>query len=1080
MERAPLSGFKLSPLQEEAWTSQQQSPVSRAHCTVRIEGPVDEQALADALRQVVARHEILRTTYHRRAGIKFPFQVIDESPKVAWDRVDLTHVAPDEKQDRIAGAVRDEETREFDLERGPALRACLLTITPLEHLLVISLPSACGDARTLLLLVQEAANGLGAETGFQPESEPLQYADYSEWLREQIETQDGHTQGASVFWNGLDLAAIPRPSFPLASKADLNGPFTPVTHTVPIARDVVDGIRRLALEHGTSPAVVTLACWNLLVARLTGQPKFVMGVGLDGRTQDELNQAFGLFRRTLPVPCAIDLDQRWVDFVAQFDATRQQAALHQDYLPMRLLDAKGIANAGLPLECEWIDAVPSSFVAGGRWAVTGVSDYTASFDLKLTLLQLESECLAQFQYDPRRLQLRDVQEIAECFATILASALDQPTATIGELRILSATRRQELLVDYNRTREDYLQEACLHHLFEDQAKRTPDRPALVCESQRYTYASLNARANQLAHHLRRIGVGPGVAVGLCMERSAEMIVALLGILKAGGAYVPIHPEQPKSRLDHQLAESQSPVLVTEAALLNRLPEFGGRILCLDRDGASLDVEPVTDPERVTSSEGLAYVIYTSGSTGVPKGVAVRHRNLVNYTSFICKRLHLTPDEGLHFATVSTLSADLGNTCIFPSLVSGGCLHVIAHETSMDGDLFATYVAENPLDVLKITPSHLASILAAAQGSRALPRRYLILGGETVSWELVTKVRAACNCTIVNHYGPTETTVGALTYLVESRNDVHPSASTVPIGRPIANTCLYILDARMEPVPVGVAGELWIGGDGVAQGYLNQPEQTAERFVNDPFSWEPGARLYRTGDLARYLPDRNVEFLGRIDHQVKIRGFRVELPEIEAVLNQHAAIRQAIVITREDRPGDQRLVAYVVASGVNKPEPDVLKAALAERLPDYMIPSAILFVNELPLTANGKVDRKALPAPEEHRGSASVVAPRNPVEEALASIWREVLNLEQVSVHDDFFDLGGHSLMATQVILRIRNVLELQLPLRVIFETPTVAGLGETIIALMGEDDADVDLDRIVAEVEGMSDEEVQRLLMSER
>jgi amino acid adenylation domain-containing protein len=557
-----------------------------------------------------------------------------------------------------------------------------------------------------------------------------------------------------------------------------------------------------------------------------------------------------------------------------------------------------------------------------------------------------------------------------------------------------------------------------------------------------------------------------------------MIIGLLGILKAGGAYVPLHPDQPKARLRHQLGESGAPVIVTQQALLGQLPEYAGWVLCLDRDRAALDAEPRQDPERLGTADDLAYVIYTSGSTGIPKGVAIRHRSLVNYSLYITRRLGLREDAGLHFATVSTLSADLGNTCIFPSLISGGCLHVIPQDVAMDGALLAKYSVQHPIDVLKITPSHLASLLAATSSGLVLPRHTLILGGETLSWDLVERVARAGTCQIINHYGPTEATVGALTFGPIGGVVGRMSSATVPVGRPIANTRVYILDARMQPVPVGVAGELWIGGDGLAQGYLNQPEQTAERFIADPFRPEAGAQIYRTGDLARYLPDGNVEFLSRVDHQVKIRGFRVELAEIEAVLHRHPAVRQAIVTAIEERPGDQALAAYVVPSGTREPAPSELRAALAEYLPDYMIPSTFVFLDALPLTPNGKVDRTALPKPEEQRETGGFVAPRNPVEEALAGIWRETLGIERVGVTDDFFELGGHSLLATQLIMRIRSAFRVQLPLRAIFDAPTVGGLAEAVVEVERMMDEGAEVDQLLDELEDLSDDEVQRLLMA--
>ncbi|MGH2621269.1 MAG: amino acid adenylation domain-containing protein, partial [Anaerolineales bacterium] len=615
---------------------------------------------------------------------------------------------------------------------------------------------------------------------------------------------------------------------------------------------------------------------------------------------------------------------------------------------------------------------------------------------------------------------------------------------------LGAEDRRQLLFEFNQTAAAYPQDQCIHQLFEQQAARTPEQAAVVCEGRQLTYAELNARANQLAHYLRRQGVGAGTRVGLCVDRSVEMMVGLLGILKAGGAYVPLNPEYPKARLAQQLEEIEAPVVLTEAARIEQLPEFA--MLCLDRDQERWATEPQTNPECVTTPEHPVYVIYTSGSTGVPKGVVVRHRGLVNYTHYIRGRLRLPEAAGTscgwRFATVSTITADLGNTCIYPSLVSGGCLHILSYETATNGSRFASYVAEHPIDVLKIVPSHLGALLASQpDGANILPRKYLITGGEALSHELVERIAAAANgCELINHYGPTETTVGSLTANVSRNGARRWKTATQPIGRPIANTEIYILDEHRRPAPIGTPGELYIGGAGLAQGYLNQPERTAERFVAHPFSRDPEARLYKTGDLVRYLPDGQVEFLGRTDHQVKIRGYRIELEEIEVILGQHPSVRQAVVVAREEEAGNKRLVAYVVPNKSSAFSMGDLHRDLGEQLPDYMMPSAYVTLEALPLTANGKVDRKALPLPDYTRSGSNdaYTPPRNPTEELLVEIWARALQVEKVGIHDNFFSLGGHSLLAMKLTARIREVLRVELPLRDLFEMPTVAQLAAAI------------------------------------
>jgi amino acid adenylation domain-containing protein len=525
-----------------------------------------------------------------------------------------------------------------------------------------------------------------------------------------------------------------------------------------------------------------------------------------------------------------------------------------------------------------------------------------------------------------------------------------------------------------------------------------------------------------------------------MDRSPATIVALLGILKAGGAYLPLNFEHPAARLAHQLEEAGATVLVTQEPLLERLPAFSGTTLCVDRDAEAIAARPAADPARVNELDDLVYVMYTSGSTGLPKGVAVSHANLANYTSDIVERLEVT--EGLHFAVVSALSTDLGNTAIFPALVAGGCIHLLSPQAAMDADVLAAYATEHPFDVMKITPSHLTALLAGEGAAAVLPRRWIVLGGEALSWELVERIRTlGARCRILNHYGPTETTVGSCVLEV-TESGTGPS---VPIGRPIANTRAYVLDRQLEPLPAGVPGELCIGGAGVARGYVNRPDETAERFVAAPF----GDRVYRTGDRARLLRDGTIEFQGRLDQQVKIRGFRVEPGEIETALLRHPAVRQAAVAVRDNAHGDAQLVAYVVA--MPQPTVDELQAFLGESLPDYMVPSAFASLDALPFTPSGKVDRRALPDPAsiQAQREAEYVAPRDALEEEIAAIWADLLGVERVGVLDDFFALGGHSLLATQMIIRIRRT-HADIQLHALLRAPTVAALADVIRGSEGD------------------------------
>nr|MDQ3802664.1 amino acid adenylation domain-containing protein [Acidobacteriota bacterium] len=667
----------------------------------------------------------------------------------------------------------------------------------------------------------------------------------------------------------------------------------------------------------------------------------------------------------------------------------------------------------------------------------------SKFDLTLAMEETGGGIRAVFEYRTDLFEEATIKRMAGHLQTLLRAAVADPSRRISELPLLSAAERRRQLTEWNETADDFGEPPCIHEMFEEQAARSPAATAIVFEGRELTYGELNARANQLARHLRRCGVAAETLVALRMERSLEMMIGLLGILKAGGAYMPVDPRLPAQLAGRLLEDYRPRVLLTQQGLTHDFPAGASKVLCLDAEGDAFAGESGANLAGGATAERLLYVLFTSGSTGQPKGVAVEHRQLANYVNAVIRRLELP--AGARYATVSTLSADLGNTMIFPALCTGGTLHLISPERASDGDALADYMHGHRIDCLKIVPSHLAALLACSSPERLMPRQRLICGGEALSGELAERLRSLApeECRVINHYGPTETTVGVLTYHA-GESQAADERPTWPLGRPLANARVYLLDASGQPVPIGVAGELYIGGANVARGYLNRPGATAEKFVPDPFSPDAGARMYRTGDGARYLPDGNVEFLGRRDQQVKIRGFRVEPGEVEAALAEHPSVRQCVVLAHRDAAGECRLVAYVVPEGEPEEAAGALRDFLRERLPDYMIPSFFVPLATLPLTPNGKVDRHALPEPEQPRlrAGSQFVAPRTPEEETLCALWADLLRVERVGVEDNFFELGGHSLLTTQLVSRVRSAFGVELPLRAVFEHPTVAGLAE--------------------------------------
>jgi amino acid adenylation domain-containing protein len=1040
------AGYELSPQQKQLFAQKQEN--ATAGVALLFHDDTNGEKLRDAVAALVERHEILRSVFQRRTGMKVPFQVLRENGEFRWSEVDLSSIDESEQEGRVRQVL---DSLTVDIENGPVLHASWLKLGASRQVLVLAFSVLCVDEVSLDLIASE----IGAHvSGRALSGEVLQYADFSEWQNQWLLKDDEESGQAKRFWEESQWAAMPPLSLPFERK-----------HANPSARGDSVPISAVLPANADEAEIFLLACWQVLLSRMTGQREFALAYRSDGRKHDEFQRGLGVYVKSLPLAAQVRPDRAFSELLAHIGNTRAGIREWEDYLAADQIGDR--LRVGFDFR-----AVPDS----GE-GITELARYAPIGDSRITLRCSQKGNVSEIAllFDPAFFSSETVSRFGDRFATLCRAARLDPGAAVGTLPITSETERHQVTVEFNRTAAEFPQQQSIPQLFEAAVEKYSTRPALAFGKRELSYSELNGEANRIAHVLGQCGVSSNVPVALCLERSAEMIIVLLGILKAGGCYLPLIPDNPKARLAHQLSESGAPVLITETKNLDRLPEFQGKIICLDRDHNLLDAASTTNPNVRVSPDDLVYVIYTSGSTGVPKGVAVRHSNLVNYSHFICKRLKIDQaPEGLHFATVSTMAADLGNTSVFPALISGGCLHVIGYEMAMSSALFAEYAAKHPIDVLKITPSHLSSLMDV-DPSAVLPRTFLILGGEALRWDLIERVHKAGTCAILNHYGPTEATVGCCTFCVDNSDVSHWAPATVPIGRAIANDQVYILDERMQPVPIGVAGELCVGGAGIAKGYLNQPEQTAEKFIADPFRETPGARIYRTGDLARFLPDGNVEFLGRIDQQVKIRGFRVEPPEIESVLKRHPAVKQAAVIAFDDKSGEKRLAAYVVGNVRS----EQLRGHLAQELPDYMIPSSFVALDSLPLTANGKLDVRALPSPDTQPAPHSLVAPRTPEEEKLAEIWRQVLKLDQVGITDDFFDLGGHSLLATQIISRIRSQFRVQMPLQVFLQNPTITALAPQLLNFPTVETEQEEMARLLQELEGISEEEAERLLAAE-
>jgi amino acid adenylation domain-containing protein len=1058
--RVPRDGELLASFgQERLWFLAQLDPDDVSYIiplVIGMAGSLDVDALARALAEIVRRHEVLRTTFTSVDGRSI--QVIHAPAPLPLPLTDLRALAPAERDEAVRRELAAELARPFDLAAGPMIRARLLALDDDDHVLVVMTHHIVADAWTRGILNREIAALYAAFAAGRPSplpELPIQYADYAAWQRASLA---GPTLDAQLAYWKQRLDGAPR-----AIELPTDRP-RPAVRTnrgdrriLALSQELTRGLKELARREGVTLFMTLLAAFDVLLHRITRQGDVVVGSPIAGRTRSETEGLVGFFLNTLVLRTELSDEVSFKDLLARVKDVCLGAYAHQDMpferLVQEIAPERDLSRTPIFQVIFNLQNTPTAGMAMPGLTLRGLASEVTTTKVDLTLIMREEPggLVGSLAYSTDLFDGATVDRMLAQLRLLLEGAVKEPGKAIGDLVLLADDERQKLLVTWNETAADFPLEARVHELFEEQVDATPDALALVAGGARLTFRELEQRSNRLAHHLRARGVGPDVVVGLLADRSAAMIVGLLGILKAGGAYVPLDPAYPKPRLAQILVDAKSTVVVTAAAALAvglDVPGLSLSIVRLDADADALAAASDARPDVDVADHHLAYVLFTSGSTGKPKGVAIEHRQLVNYVRGVALRLDLP--AGASYAHISTFAADLGNTVLFPPLCLGGTLHVIAEDLTTDPDGLGEYFTREGIDCLKIVPSHLAALLSGAHPERVLPRKLLVLGGEASSWDLVARIEKLAPATrILNHYGPTETTVGVLTQAVtRGQRDAAP---IVPLGRPLPNSRVYVLDPSLQPTPVGVPGEVYIGGAGVARGYLNQPELTAERFVADPFRPGPGARLYRTGDRARTLPGGALVFLGRIDFQVKIRGFRIELGEIEAALVGSPGVKEAIVLAQEDASGDRRLVAYVVPDGASALDVAALATRLGERLPDYMIPASIVAIATIPLTPNGKIDRRALGAiAAPVAADDDFVAPRDPVEEVIAGIWADVFEKDRVGVHDRFSDLGGHSLLAIQIIARTRDAFNAEVPLRAIFEAPTVAGLAEIVQASLRE------------------------------
>jgi len=1048
----------LSLAQQRLWFLYQldpQSPEYNISRAWRLKGLLHTEALVTSLNLILARHETLRTIFQEIDGQ--PIQVIQPTLTAPFQERDCSSYSPAQLEAEIDRFLIDEPRQPFDLLAGPLLRFTLIQCSSDDHVLVFTVHHMVCDGTSLKNFCQELSRYYAATMAGQPNPLtplPIQYQDYAYWQQTQVTDEKLASQLA--FWKQQLKEAplvLELPS-DCARPKDNSGPGKYMAFTLP--PQAISNLKQLIQPQGITMFMALLAVFQILLFRYTGQRDILVGTPIAGRTHTDLEDLIGFLVNTLVLRIQIVGQPTFLEVLRQVRKTCLEAYRHQDLpfenlvevlKPVRDPDRYPVIQAifqfrqlsDLCLTFPEIEAHPFP-----------VKNRTGNFDLHMVCEETESG-IEGFLYYPQNLfSDTTMAGFTEHYQLLLEGLIANPKRPVTQISFLTDAEYHQQLIDWIDTTTAYPKDANLPDLFETQVTKTPEAVAVVWGEEQLTYGQLNARANQLAQYLRRQGVRPEVRVGVCLERGLDLIVSLLAIMKAGGAYVPLDPSYPTDRLGYMIEDAGICLLVTTAALQTKLPACPGQVICVDTDWADIHQESERNLNSGATPENVAYVIYTSGSTGHPKGVLVSHYNVVRLFQSTHDFFHVTAQDVWTF--FHSFAFDFSVWEIWGAFFSGGRLVIVPYLVSRSPEEFYAVLLREQVTVLSQTPSSFKQLIQVEDSGElkhTLALRYIILAGETLAMHDLDPWYARHGDTgpqLINMYGITETTVHVTAQALT--NNMLSSRSV--IGRPLADLHVYVLDKYKHLLPIGVTGELYVGGAGLARGYLHRPDLTAERFIPDPFGLHEGTRLYRTGDLARLHSDGTLEYLGRLDQQVKLRGFRIELGEIENVLAQHPAIQNAVVLCREETPGENQLVAYVVPIPEAPLNPPLLRSYLLTRLPDYMVPAAFVILEALPLTPNGKVNRRALPPPEQaHRVcGGGEMAPRNQLEELLATIWGDLLKVDKIGIHDNFFALGGHSLLATQVMARLRQVLEFDLPLRTLFEHPTIAQLTREIDTLL--------------------------------
>lgn len=1051
LEHIPRDGkLPLSSAQMRLWLFDQLEPASSAYnipVQHEFKGHFDLVAFERSLSEIVRRHEALRTSYLTVEGR--PVQKINAPEPFPIPVVDLQSLPKAAREQEVARLVSIDARQPYDLGSAPLMRARLLKLAPDEHVLLLNFHHIAFDWWSVGVFEKELAALYdsflrGEEASPLPEL-PLQYVDFAAWqtqrlqgetLREQLDYWQKKLSGS------LPVLELPT-DHPRPAIQTYNGSFFSST----LSGKLTESLKTLSQREGITLFTTLLAAFMVLLQRYTGQDDILVGAPIAGRNSAEIEGLIGFFVNTLVMRTDLSGNPTFRELLRRVQETTLGAYAHQD-LPfdklVEVLNPERNASHN-PLFQVMLSMLNTParplHLSGLQHRRVLPPNGSSKFDLTLFAIEESGGLGFICEYNTDLFRPEAIQRMLRHLEVLLEGIVNDPDRHLSDLPLLTAEERKQILIGWNDTQVAYPQGVLLHELFEAQVERTPEGIAVDYDGQQLSYRELNQRANQLAHYLRTLSVAPDALVGVCMERSLEMVVALYGVLKAGGAYVPIDPEYPEERIAYMLEDAGFSVLLTQRRVLDRLPACSAKTLCLDDGWDQIARYEEGNPAKVTTPGNLAYMIYTSGSTGKPKGAMNTHRAICNRLLWMQDQYQLTPADRILQKTPASFDVSVWE--FFWPLLTGARLVLAKPGGHQDPAYLISLMTEQRITVAHFVPSMLAIFLAEPRAERCVSLRHVICSGEALPFNLQEQFFRLLPAQLHNLYGPTEAAVDVTHWTCRRHNQ----RNIVPIGRPVANTQIYILDRYLQPVPIGVSGDLYIGGVQVGRGYHNRPELTAEKFLPDPFSADPEARMYKTGDLCRWLEDGNVEYIGRSDFQVKVRGLRIELGEIEAVLDRHEAVRQCIVVAREETPADKILVAYVEPRQMEvAPAVGDLRAYLSEHLPAYMIPSIFVVMEKLPLSPNGKIDRKALPPPKQGRVDVAgkFVAPRDPLEQMLAQIWSEILGVRRIGIRDNFFELGGHSLLAVRIMAELERLVNMRLPLATFLQAPTIGDLADVL------------------------------------